>query len=318
MLRSLSIALAFGLVACASAPSPTAATKAAVQDGALTPANLVAFFDCTRAFGLTLISAHRGGYGPGYPENALETFAHTLTVAPAPVMLEMDVRRSADGVLVLIHDDDLNRTTTGEGKVETKDLAALKSLRLKDETGAETPFAIPTLEEALIWSKGRTVVKLDVKRGVPFAEVVAAVRKAGAEQRAVIITYNPRDAAEVTRLAPELMQSVSADTLAELDALVAAGVRLDHMLAFTGTRRADPSLWAMLEQRGVEPIFGTLGRKGQSLDDQFAADGQYTEYVDLARQGVRIIATNNPQEAARALEQAGLGAGQAQACEASR
>jgi glycerophosphoryl diester phosphodiesterase len=74
----------------------------------------------------------------------------------------------------------------------------------------------------------------------------------------------------------------------------------------------------MLEQRGVEPIFGTLGRKGQSLDDQFAADGQYTEYVDLARQGVRIIATNNPQEAARALEQAGLGAGQAQACEASR
>ena len=63
-----------------------------------------------------LVSAHRGGPVPGLPENAVETFEYALNHAPA--LIETDVRRTADGVLVLMHDETLDRTTTGTGRVD--------------------------------------------------------------------------------------------------------------------------------------------------------------------------------------------------------
>lgn len=65
---------------------------------------------------MPLVSAHRGGAVPGYPENCIATFEHTLESAYS--MLEIDLRYTKDGHLVLHHDPTLNRTTTGTGPVE--------------------------------------------------------------------------------------------------------------------------------------------------------------------------------------------------------
>ena len=107
------------LVACALAAACSSGTVASVRNNAvgqgLAPANLPAFFDCLRESGRTIVAAHRGGPSAGFPENAVLTFENTLRQVPA--VLELDIARTRDGVLVLMHDETVDRTTTGTGRV---------------------------------------------------------------------------------------------------------------------------------------------------------------------------------------------------------
>lgn len=259
------------------------------------------YFDCLRERGEAVVSAHRGGPAPGLPENALETIRATLDADPHAIV-EIDVRRSADGVLFLLHDERLERTTTGRGIAGELRWRALSRLQLKDDGGAVTRARIPSLSDALELVRERgAIATLDVKRGVPFSEVVAAVRAAGAESYATIITYNAADAAEVARLAPDLMISIDAPSREALDRHWFAGVQTGQMLAFTGTREPRPRWFRELRSGEIEPIFGTLGRPGSRIDDRWLADGDLAEYLELARDGAVIIATDAPREVAQAL-----------------
>ncbi|MBX9727514.1 MAG: glycerophosphodiester phosphodiesterase family protein [Sphingopyxis sp.] len=273
----------------------------AVAEPARPAPQLAPYFDCLRERGEAVVSAHRAGPGAGLPENALETIRATLDADPNAIV-ELDVRRSADGVLFLLHDERLERTTTGRGTAAELRWRALSRLRLKDDEGAVTRSRIPSLSDALELVRARgAIATLDVKRGVPFADVIAAVRAGRAERHATIITYNVEDAAEVSRLAPDLMISVDAPSREALDRHRAAGVPVEQMLAFTGTREPRLRWIAALEEEGIEPIVGTLGRPGSRIDDRWLADGDASEYVELARQGAVIIATDAPRAVAEVL-----------------
>lgn len=121
-----------------------------------------------------LISAHRGGPSKGFPENALETFENNFR--QQPLIIECDVRTTQDGVLVLLHDETLDRTTTGSGKLQEIEFSALKKLKLKDPEGNITSYRIPTLDEALQWGAGKVIFTLDVKRDVSYAAVIEWMR----------------------------------------------------------------------------------------------------------------------------------------------
>lgn len=280
-----------------------------------TPADIAGFFDCIRERSLTVVAAHRGGDAPA--ENSIEAFERTVRGAPGPVLVEVDVRRTRDGELVLMHDETLDRTTTGTGPVANIDLAAFRALKLKDETGATLDIHPPTLKRALDWSKGKAMVELDVKRGTPFPEVVAAVRAAKAENRVVIIVYNTEDALTVTRLAPDLMLSAPADSIPELEAASSVRVDLRRILAWTGTRETNETLYSSLAAKGVETIFGTLGDPATSIDGRFAREGD-AGYAALADSGVHMIATDRPLEAMRAIDDADGPGAPATACLGAR
>jgi glycerophosphoryl diester phosphodiesterase len=285
------------LSACTSIPKPP---QIFAPDRV--PKDAGAFFDCLRERSLTVVSAHRGGDLPA--ENGVPTFSRTVNGAPGPVLLEVDVRRTRDGALVLLHDETLDRTTNGSGPVSAIDVAQFKKLKLKDIGGELLRESPPTLDDALDWARERAVLKLDVKaRGdaALYRDTIAAVRRARAQERVVVIVGSPQQAALVHKLAPELMMSVPIDLLSDLNDLEAAGVDLDRVLAWTGTRNADPSLNAALAREGVEVIFGTLGASEDSLDARFAADGD-EGYAALADTGVHVIATRRPLEAMREID----------------
>lgn len=280
-----------------------AASSQSVQPSAPAPASrdLAEWFDCLRNRGEAVIGAHRAGPAPGLPENAIDTMAVTL-LRNRDALLEIDVQVSADGVLFLLHDDMLDRTTTGTGRASALPWAELKTLNLRDNDGKVTTSQIPTLAMALGIARVQGgVVQLDIKRGVDFAAVVAAVRAAEAENSAIIITYRDEDALMVSRLAPELMVSASVDSRAAAEALISAGVRRDRLLAWTGTRAPNPALFAELRAAGVEPLFGTLGRPGERLDDRWLADGDASEFAALERDGVVVVATDRAREVEAAL-----------------
>ena len=100
--------------------------------------------------------AHRGGIVPGYPENTLAAFRQA--VKHGAEVIEVDLRGTKDGEVVIMHDETLDRTTNGKGKVTDYTLAELKKL---DAGGGER---IPTYEEALQFVAGTGVkLLLDIK-----------------------------------------------------------------------------------------------------------------------------------------------------------
>ena len=160
---------------------------------------------------LPLVSAHRGGPQKNLPENCLATFENTLRHTFA--LLEVDPRYTKDGAIVLHHDARLERTTTGRGLVAEFTLQELKQLRLKDPDGAVTEHQIPTLDEALEWARGKTILILDQK-DVPAAARVKKIEEHKAEAHAMLIVYSFKEAQACHALNPNIMMEVMISTRA--------------------------------------------------------------------------------------------------------
>jgi glycerophosphoryl diester phosphodiesterase len=74
-----------------------------------------------------------------------------------------------------------------------------------------------------------------------------------------------------------------------------------RILGWTGTDHPEIRPFAILRAAGIEPIFGTLGRPGERLDDVYLADGNPSEYGELVRAGVVMIASDTAVVAQRAI-----------------
>ncbi len=258
-----------------------------------TPA-LAAYFDCVRDRGVA-ISAHRAQSAMDHAENSVAAIEATGRAIPGAI-LEIDAALTRDGALVLMHDETLDRTTTGRGRVSDLTLAEVRSARLRASDGTVTAAPPPTLAEALA-AAGRVdaIVSIDLKPADQAATlvlaraVIDALRAAGAADRVVLITYTPDSARAVAAMAPDMMISAGLRRVEDLE-----GLSRSQILGWTGAGTPRPALWSALKAAGVEAQFGTLGAPGRRLDDVYAADGSVSEYRDLHAQGVTVIATDAP------------------------
>jgi len=115
-----------------------------------------------------LVAAHRAT-NPNYPENSLAAIEESIRIGVD--IVEIDIRKSKDGELVIMHDKTIDRTTNGTGKVDDFTLAELKELRLKFGNDI-TEEQVPTFEEVLQLTKGKILLDVDFK-----LEGEAAVRQ---------------------------------------------------------------------------------------------------------------------------------------------
>ena len=243
-----------------------------------------------------VISVHRGGKSiENYPENCLETLKYINDSIPA--VYEIDIAKTKDNVLVLMHDNSLGRTSTGEGDITNYTYQELLQYNLEDDFGNETTFKIPLFKDVLLWAKENNVIlTIDIKKSVSVDQVVALVKETGAEDISVIITYDMKQASAAYKAAPELLLSVSARNDKELDWLLHSEIPTENMIAFTGTRLSPEAFYKKLHDLGITCMLGTLG----NLDKQAQAKGDYLyqKWVDL---GVDVIATDRPFAAAGSL-----------------
>jgi glycerophosphoryl diester phosphodiesterase len=242
------------------------------------------------------ISVHRGGGElAGLPENAIESFSHYAALFPA--IIECDIELSKDSVLVMMHDNKLDRTTNGTGKISDYTLTELKKLRLKDKEGNISTFAIPTLEEVLLWAKNKVYLNLDYKKQVPSRMVVDMVKKHKAQTYAAIITYNANQAIEVHKMDSTVALSVSIMQQKDYNRLHELGLPDHKMVAFIGTREPQKSHIDFLHSKGIMCILGTLGNL-----DQKAKTAQDIPYKTWAEMGVDIFATDRPEAIKKTLK----------------
>lgn len=116
------------------------------------------------------VIAHKGLHNSeerGAPENTIAAVNRAIECGADWV--EFDVRTTADGVLVVIHDETVDRTSNGHGEVIVLTLEELKQLDFCGEK-------IPTLEETLVCLRGRAGAYLEVKDAEPAA-VIEQVRR---------------------------------------------------------------------------------------------------------------------------------------------
>lgn len=242
------------------------------------------------AISIPMVSHHRGGPAPGFPENAIETMDNALAYGYG--LMEVDVAQLKDGTLILMHDDTLARTTTGQGALKQLTWQDVSGLYLKDENGQITDFHIPTLEAVLRWAVGRTVLTLDIKRGTDFAKVAALVQKTGAQDYAAAISYTMKQAVAFNRLAPAMPLSIGLSSDEDIAAFDASGISDDLVIAWTGTSLKEPRFYQKLHARGWRVIVGTLGRPDRSIDAQIRDRTSAETYRSIVKRGADIIATD--------------------------
>jgi glycerophosphoryl diester phosphodiesterase len=157
--------------------------------------------------------AHRG-FSAAAPENTLPAFRAAMDVGADRV--EFDVLLSADGVPVVIHDDKLDRTTSGTGLVAERRLEEIRALDAGAWFGERfRGVRVPTLDEVLDLCRGKIAVNVEIKTecvapgpaappGGVEAKVVEALRRRGMAARAAISSFDPRPLSRIRTLAPEL------------------------------------------------------------------------------------------------------------------
>lgn len=156
------------------------------------------------------VIAHRGGTDLG-PESVMPTFQAAWDAGVD--MLETDIRRTSDGVLIVHHDDTVDRTTDGTGVVSEltwDEIGALDAGYTWTRDGETTPargtgIRIPTLEELLEQLPAEAIINIDIKSRHPDApsEVAALIRDYGAEGRVCVGSFDAVVALEFQSLLPD-------------------------------------------------------------------------------------------------------------------
>lgn len=124
--------------------------------------------------GVPAIAAHRGQWRKA-PENSVAAVVHA--VEDGAEIVEIDVQRTLDGELVLMHDATVDRTTDGTGRVDEMTLAEIQGLRLREGQGngpaPVTGHAVPTLADVLDAVRGMDVI-LNLDKGWQHREQLYA------------------------------------------------------------------------------------------------------------------------------------------------
>jgi glycerophosphoryl diester phosphodiesterase len=137
---------------------------------------------------------HRGAAGHA-PENTLAAIQKGIALGVD--FVEIDMRRTADGVLVALHDATVNRTTNGRGRVDRLSLQEVKKFN------AGNGEHIPTLEEVLKVIEGRAGLMLELKTRGAAQQAAEAVREAGFSNSVIYASFLHSELKHVRTVDPE-------------------------------------------------------------------------------------------------------------------
>ena len=133
------------------------------------------------------VIAHRGDWRNA-PENSLQSIEKAIAMKVD--MIELDIQPTKDGSFICMHDETLDRTSTGKGPIKDYTTEELKKFVLRSGNGIKTRQPIPTLKEALNVCKGHILVNID-KGGTYIKEIMPIIQECGMEKQVIIKGYYP-------------------------------------------------------------------------------------------------------------------------------
>ncbi|THV23829.1 glycerophosphodiester phosphodiesterase family protein [Peteryoungia ipomoeae] len=210
-----------------------------------------------------MVVAHRAGWKENgrivRAENSFDAIDHAA--ATGVEMVELDVRRSSDGVLVIMHDATLERTTTCHGPVAERSLASLRQCKLViEDTRRETGEQVFTLEEALLHARGRVMINIDNKlEPEALVEIADLATRLGMTD--AILLKMPVWNAERLQIARDIRRAI-APKIAFMPIIADDGVIdpafLDHIQAQLSAPAAELIHWHREAGKPITPDGGPL------------------------------------------------------------
>jgi len=212
-----------------------------------------------------LVIAHRGGIFPDIPENTLSNFK--MAIRQGVDIIEVDLRSSRDGQVLIMHDATLDRTTDGSGDICDYTLEELKEL----DAGAGEK--IPTYEELLKLIRGtRVKLLLDVKLSpkLNMDKVIAITEKYSSTLDVIAGVRSLPDLDSLKKINPNIRTLGFVGRPEEIKLYIDGGV--DIIRLWQGWVLKKPGLIATLRERNV-PVWVTLTDLEQGALDGMIHDG---------------------------------------------
>jgi glycerophosphoryl diester phosphodiesterase len=233
-----------------------------------------------------VVISHRGEH-LRHPENTMPAFAEAVRVRAD--YIEVDVRTTSDGKLVLMHDSDVGRTTNGKGEVSKMTFDEIRALDagIKKDI-AFTGAKVPTFDEVLDYARGKIGIYVDCK-AISSKDLVEHIHAHGMSGQVVI--YSGRMSKEVQALDPRLKIMPEARS-AELAKMLVSDLHV-KVMAFDA---ADfkPEVIAVAKQGNAQIFVDRLG-----LADNPAA------WEEAVQWGAAGIQTDHPEELVKFLREKG-------------
>ncbi|MDE0432072.1 MAG: glycerophosphodiester phosphodiesterase family protein [Caldilineaceae bacterium] len=264
-----------------------------------------------------LIFAHRGASAVA-PENTLPAFTKALEMGADGI--ELDVQATAEGELVVLHDFNLEGTTTGRGRIRKHTLAQLSDLdagiRFNDAFSG-TP--IPTLDQVFELTANRCIVNVEIKNmdwdgGPEAGPLTRMIQRRRLYDKVIVSSFNPFSLRSVRQLDPHipiglLYKPKLPRPVGPRAPLIAAALKLSPNHLFFHLFRT----WSasILAPDALHPHFQSINsalmaearRRGQIVNAWTVNCG--TEARRLAALGVNAIITDRPDAIRQALSEAG-------------
>jgi len=259
-------------------------------------------FNPANAQNKILITAHRGDWR-NEPENSVRAF--TFAAAMGVDIVELDLKKTKDGAIVIMHDETINRTSDGEGRPADYTLAELKKFRLRNGMGRVTNNPIPTLKEVMLALKG-TGVKVNLDKSYEYyKEAFAILKETGTLKQVIFKSDVPYDT--LKQRYPQLIDSIIYMPVVYLDKPEAKKMIVDYLknmkpyafeLIFTKDTSAILYNNRFITKTGAKIWINSLwaSLNGGHDDDTAVEEGNKKDSWDwLINHGATILQTDRPR-----------------------
>ena len=246
-----------------------------------------------------MIFAHRGNWRNS-AENSIQAFQDCINEGLDGI--EVDLQMTKDSVLVIMHDETLDRTTTGSGKVSDYTIDELRKLRLLNPIGVKTRQTIPTFEQVLLLAKDKILIQVDKWKA--YGQQVADLAKKYNCERQIILRTTDNSKATKQKYGNLL------DNLIVMPVLVCKGGNVDEenlqdfiknysspVMSFSFIREDYPILRKIknLQEMGYRIWFNSLWDTfNAGHDDELAVTDPDNSYGWFINHGANIIFSDNP------------------------
>jgi glycerophosphoryl diester phosphodiesterase len=245
-----------------------------------------------------LVTAHRADHD-SFPENSLGAISKAIRAGID--IVELDIRETKDSVLVIMHDKNIDRTTTGKGLVSSFTYKELQQFYLLHD-GKPSKEKIPTFEEVLKLTRGHIMIDIDFKAdtGRASRETYRLLSAYHMERQVLFFVYDHKDATGLRSISTKVPIMPRAYNKNDVETIL-------HIGGFPVIHGDDncysDTLMTTIRKAGVRVWMNALG-KFDDMEEKKPGSG-FDEMLKMMHQA-NVIQTNHPEQLLAYLRNKGL------------
>lgn len=256
------------------------------------------------------VIAHRGDWRNA-PENSLQSIEKAIAMKVD--MVELDIQPTKDGNFICMHDETLDRTSTGKGTIKNYTTEELKKFVLRSGNGIKTRQPISTLKEVLNVCKDRILVNID-KGGTYIKEIMPIIKECGMEKQVIIKGYYPVEkvkkeyGSNESILYMPIVNLWDKEAVATIQTFIKDFTPIAYELCFKDDTTPSLRIIDEIIKSGSRIWMNTLWDSlcGGHDDENALLEGKDRHWGWILKHKATMIQTDRPQELIHYLEEKGL------------